>query len=179
MAKKYWCVFYYILQLRNRSIQVTENNRWNLRNLRKFPHNLYFEEVLQGLQPHHNLERISITSYHGSRFPNWMSTLVFRKLKEINLSDCPRCERLPSLGKLPCLARLGLCRMDCIKCLDEECYGDGECSFPALTKLSIREMSNLEKWAIDDSTESFPCLKDLSIKNAMRRNTQLRQTPRL
>ncbi|KAL8532091.1 hypothetical protein ACS0TY_008633 [Phlomoides rotata] len=123
----------------------------------------HFEEVLQGLQPHQNIEKISIASYHGSRFPGWMSTLVFQKLKEISLRDCPRCEHLPPLGKLPSLTCLNLCQMDSIKCLDVECYGDGETSFPALTSLKIRDMPNFERWTINSAKVFLPCLDSLEI----------------
>ncbi|KAL8532067.1 hypothetical protein ACS0TY_008613 [Phlomoides rotata] len=123
----------------------------------------HFEEVLQGLQPHQNIEKISIASYHGSRFPGWMSTLVFQKLKEISLRDCPRCEHLPPLGKLPCLKSLSLCQMDSITCLDGECYGDGETSFPALTSLEISNMPNFERWTINSAKGFLPCLDSLHI----------------
>ncbi|KAL8549949.1 hypothetical protein ACS0TY_008688 [Phlomoides rotata] len=118
----------------------------------------HFEEVLQGLQPHQNIEKISIASYHGSRFPGWMSTLVFQKLKEISLEDCPRCEHLPPLGKLPSLTCLRLCQMNSIKCLDGECYGDGETSFPALTRLEIWCMPNFERWTINSAKGCHSCI---------------------
>ncbi|KAL8532124.1 hypothetical protein ACS0TY_008659 [Phlomoides rotata] len=123
----------------------------------------HFDEVLQGLQPHQNIEKISIASYHGSRFPGWMSTLVFQKLKEISLMDCPRCEHLPPLGKLPSLTCLRLYKMDSIKCLDGECYGDGETSFPALTSLEINHMPNFERWTINSAKGFLPCLDSLRI----------------
>ncbi|KAL8532070.1 hypothetical protein ACS0TY_008616 [Phlomoides rotata] len=123
----------------------------------------HFEEVLQGLQPHQNIEKISIASYHGSRFPGWMSTLVFQKLKEISLEDCPRCEHLPPLGKLPSLTCLSLYKMNSIKCLDGECYGDGETSFPALTRLEIWCMPNFERWTINSAKVFLPCLDSLDI----------------
>ncbi|KAL0381427.1 UNVERIFIED_CONTAM: putative disease resistance protein RGA1 [Sesamum angustifolium] len=122
-----------------------------------------YEEVLKGLQPHQNLERIYIQSYQGSRFPNWMSTLELKNLKEVTLEDCRRCDHLPMLGKLPSLTNLKLCRMDSVKCLDVEFHGDGECVFPALEELRISEMPNLAEWKIGNSVQSFPRLKDLDI----------------
>lgn len=124
----------------------------------------HFEEVLQGLQPHQNIEKISIASYHGSRFPNWMSTSIYRQLKVVRLEDCPRCEHLPPMGKLPSLTTLSLYKMDSVKCLDGECFEDGETSFPALENLYIRSMPNLERWTMVDSAKSFPCLKVLVIR---------------
>ncbi|KAG8371945.1 hypothetical protein BUALT_Bualt12G0015500 [Buddleja alternifolia] len=124
----------------------------------------YFEEVLKGLQPHENLEKICINSYKGSRFPNWMSTSAFKHLNDICLKYCGRCEHLPTLGKLSSLKSLELKGMNCIKSLGTEWLGNGERSFPTLATLTISEMPNLEEWIIPDSVESFPCLKDLKIE---------------
>ncbi|KAL0424039.1 UNVERIFIED_CONTAM: putative disease resistance protein RGA1 [Sesamum radiatum] len=88
------------------------------------------EEVLLGLQPHHDLDAICIKSYQGSKFPSWMSTVAFNNLMKVTLEDCRRCEHLPPLGKLPSLTYLKLDRMDYIKCLNAELRGDGECVFP-------------------------------------------------
>ncbi|KAL0307756.1 UNVERIFIED_CONTAM: putative disease resistance protein RGA1 [Sesamum calycinum] len=123
----------------------------------------HYEQVLQGLQPHQNLEKICIKSYQGSRFPNWMSTLALKNLKEISLERCHRCEHIPPLGKLPSLTCLSLLGFDSIKCLDAEWDGDGESAFPALTTLKISNMPNLEEWNVGNAKESFPCLQDLTI----------------
>ncbi|KAL3812682.1 hypothetical protein ACJIZ3_013950 [Penstemon smallii] len=98
----------------------------------------HFEEVLEGLQPNRNLEKICIRFYQGSRFPNWMSISYFNNLKEINLEQCPRCVRLPPLG-------------------------DVESSFSTLKNLTIESMPNLVEWTIPDSLESFHCLEMLVI----------------
>lgn len=47
-----------------------------------------FNEVLEGLQPHKNLEQIVIARYPGSKFPNWMSSTSFTNLKEVDLQQC-------------------------------------------------------------------------------------------
>ncbi|KAG8373777.1 hypothetical protein BUALT_Bualt11G0060400 [Buddleja alternifolia] len=123
----------------------------------------HFEEVLEGLQPHENLEKICIESYRGSTLPNWTSTLAFKYLKEISLEYCG-IEHLPPFGKLPSLECLKLKGMGCIKYLGTEWHGDGESSFPVLTTLTIQKMPNLEEWTIADSAESFPCLRKLKIE---------------
>ncbi|KAK4426855.1 putative disease resistance protein RGA1 [Sesamum alatum] len=124
----------------------------------------HYEQVLQGLQPHQNLEKICIKSYQGSGFPNWMSTLALKNLKEISLEQCRRCKHLPPLGKLPSLTCLNLRGIDSVERLDAEWHGDGESAFPALTTLTISDMPNLEEWKIGN-VESFPCLKSLTISH--------------
>ncbi|KAL7090254.1 hypothetical protein ACP275_12G029200 [Erythranthe tilingii] len=117
----------------------------------------HFEEVLQGLEPHNNLETIRIESYQGSTFPNWMSTSAFKNMTEVSLDNCQGCEHLPPLGKLHSLKSLYLYGMDSIKSLD----AGGP--FPVLTSLKICKMPNFEEWTTTDSSESFPCLKNLDI----------------
>lgn len=123
-----------------------------------------FEEVLQGLQPHHNLEKICIKSYQGSKFPNWISTLAVKNLKEVSLENCQRCENLPPLGNLQSLTCLNLRGMDSVKHFGAEWHGDGESWFPALTSLTLIRMPNFEKWTAADSVQSFPCLSRLRIQ---------------
>ncbi|XP_073037965.1 disease resistance protein RGA2-like [Primulina eburnea] len=123
----------------------------------------HFEVTLEYIQPHHNLEQICVSSYQGSRFPNWMSSPAFINLSEITLEICEKCEHLPALGKLPALKVLKLVTLDSVRRLGGEWCGDGRSSFVALTKLSLSEMPNLEEWIIPNSHESFLRLKYLVI----------------
>ncbi|KAK9920810.1 hypothetical protein M0R45_029356 [Rubus argutus] len=62
------------------------------------------EDVLEGLQPHSNLEFLEIHRFKGERFPLWMKSRFFllnNNLKEIELANCNKCEGLPILGHLP------------------------------------------------------------------------------
>ncbi|CAK9177959.1 unnamed protein product [Ilex paraguariensis] len=123
------------------------------------------EEILDGLQPHPNLKKLSIWSYQGLKFPNWMLDL---NLIEISLRHCKRCEHLPPLGKLPSLKVLSIVAMDAFKCFNNDCYGDGEQSFPALEELIFRDMPSLEEWTTVDRGENFPCLRKLWIHGCPR-----------
>ncbi|KAL0462213.1 UNVERIFIED_CONTAM: putative disease resistance protein RGA1 [Sesamum latifolium] len=123
----------------------------------------YYDELLQCLQPHHNLEAICIESYQGVKFPNWMSALTLKNLKKVSLESCRICEHLPPLGKLPSLTDLNLHEMDSLKSLDDEWYVNGEILFPVLTTLSISDMPNLEEFRRGNSVESFACLKEITI----------------
>ncbi|XP_075498908.1 disease resistance protein RGA2-like [Primulina tabacum] len=115
----------------------------------------HFEATLENIQPHHNLEQICISSYQGSRFPNWMSAPAFINLSEITLERCEKCEHLPHLGKLPALKVLKLVGLDSVRRLGTEWCGDGKSSFVALTELRLLEMLDLEEWIIPNSHESF------------------------
>ncbi|GFP80763.1 putative disease resistance protein rga4 [Phtheirospermum japonicum] len=95
----------------------------------------HFAEVLQGLQPHEDLEKICIKSYQGSVLPNWMSTLALNKLTQITLENCQRCEHLPSFGQLPFLTCLKLHGMDSIIRLNAELHVQ---NFPSLESLTIQ-----------------------------------------
>ncbi|XP_012078050.1 disease resistance protein RGA2 [Jatropha curcas] len=108
-----------------------------------------FEETLCGRQPHSNLKKLCIIGYEGSKFPNWMENLLLPNLVEISLTECNKCEHLPSLGKLKFVKVLHLCRMDAVKFIGSEVYGDGESAFPSLEGLILGSMANLEEWAMN------------------------------
>ncbi|CAK9184282.1 unnamed protein product [Ilex paraguariensis] len=126
------------------------------------------EEILDGLQPHPNLKKLSIWSYQGLKFPNWMLDLDLQNLIEISLVGCKRCEHLPPLGKLPSLKVLFIGAMDAFKCFNNDYYGDGEQSFPALEQLYLEDMPSLEEWTTVDRGESFPRLRELYIRQCPR-----------
>ncbi|CAK9140010.1 unnamed protein product [Ilex paraguariensis] len=126
------------------------------------------EEILDGLQPHPNLKKLRICSYQGLKFPNWMLDLDLQNLIKISLVGCKRCERLPPLGKLPSLKDLSIFAMDAVKCFNNDYYGDGEQSFPALEKLRFSAMHSLEEWTTVDRGEIFPRLRELYINQCPR-----------
>ncbi|XP_027102405.2 putative disease resistance protein RGA4 [Coffea arabica] len=116
------------------------------------------EDVLEGLQPHPNLQGLEIHSFMGNKFPQWLINLS--KLETLRIEDCERCSELPSLGQLPSLKRLSLIRLDNIRFIGDEFYGitaNGEEEeegrsrasgssarrrkfFPALEQLYVRDM---------------------------------------
>ncbi|KAH7688922.1 P-loop containing nucleoside triphosphate hydrolase protein [Dioscorea alata] len=71
------------------------------------------EEVLEGLQPHPNLEKLRIYGYLGSKSPSWLMTLALQKLRKLCLIKCRNWVCLPaSLGLLPSLEELCLCDLE-------------------------------------------------------------------
>ncbi|KAK9071390.1 hypothetical protein SSX86_009959 [Deinandra increscens subsp. villosa] len=106
------------------------------------------KEVLEALQPHPNLKMLTISDYQGSRFPDWIGSLV--NLVSITFESCKKCETLHSIGKLPFLKVLELKGMDALKHLDDDL-------FPCLEKLVIKDCPSLIKLPY------FPNLKLLHV----------------
>ncbi|XP_058079926.1 putative disease resistance protein RGA3 [Magnolia sinica] len=122
------------------------------------------EQTLEGLQPHPNLKRLVVEGYVGVRFPQWMSNSLLLNLIEISLTNCRRCEQLPSLGQLPFLKVLEVNLMDAVKRIDNHFCGNVITQgFPSLEKLTIGNMPNLEEWSGFNGREVFPCLKQLLV----------------
>jgi len=86
-------------------------------------------------------------------------------LVEISLESCMNCEHLPPFGKLRFLKHLQLMRMDSVKCIGSEMYGDGDNPFPSLERLTLGPMMNLEEWETNTmgGSEIFTCLHKLQI----------------
>ncbi|KAF3958244.1 hypothetical protein CMV_016827 [Castanea mollissima] len=148
------------------------------------------EDVLEGLQPHPRLKSLKIGNFGGEKFPSWIVASVnisgglflLNHLLEICLKGCDKCEKIPTLGHLPCLKFLQIMAMDNVTCIGTEFYssdsgagsstgrgGSGRNAlFPALERLDLQHMHNLVEWkdAMDATTTGmvFPCLEELTIK---------------
>ncbi|KAK1407028.1 hypothetical protein QVD17_38638 [Tagetes erecta] len=121
-------------------------------------------EVLNELKPcNDHLEQLKITSYGGSKFPNWVGSSSFRHLKHVSISDCKRCSSLPSLGQLSSLKELVIEGLDGVEVVGLELFGTGDV-FPSLEKLSFVRMHGWKKWSTN-SRIVFPSLKKLFIED--------------
>ncbi|XP_038877689.1 putative disease resistance protein RGA3 [Benincasa hispida] len=132
----------------------------------------YYEDdhvrVLEGLQPHKNLQSLEINGFKGKVFPN---NIFVQNLVEVDLYKCERCVMLPMLGQLPNLKKLLIRSMVSVKSIGNEFYGidsnqlRNSFAFPQLKELHIYGMKKLEQW--DESTvvssNLFGCLKKLHI----------------
>ncbi|XP_027165940.1 putative disease resistance protein RGA3 [Coffea eugenioides] len=148
------------------------------------------EDVLEGLQPHPNLQGLGIHSFMGNKFPQWLIHLS--KLATLQIEDCKRCSELPSLGQLPSLKCLYLTRLPKIRSVGDEFYGiaineeeegrsraSGSSTrrrkfFPALEQLWVADMGNLVEWKGVDQVRStvgeaeadvFPVLRNFRIQS--------------
>ncbi|XP_050256173.1 putative disease resistance protein RGA4 [Quercus robur] len=135
------------------------------------------EKVLEGLQPHPNLKRLTIEVYEGKKFPSWVGSSLYHNLIEINLIRCWRCKEVPTLGQLPCLRVLEIIEMGKVRSIGSEFYfySDGSYRntttilFPALRILKLEGMVSLEEWKdakeLTTADEVFPCLEELTLRS--------------
>ncbi|XP_022878957.1 disease resistance protein RGA2-like [Olea europaea var. sylvestris] len=153
--------------------------------------NINDESVLEGLQPHEKLKSLIIQGFRGKNFPVWTRNMgiykgiggrlvIFDKLIEIEIGNCPKCEELPMLGHLPLLKHLKLTGLSNVRSIRQSFYGKSDCnstsssdgqetrvSFPSLKKLEIFSLWKLTEWeeAQMSGTQVFPCLEYLEILN--------------
>ncbi|KAM4118582.1 hypothetical protein ACB094_02G214600 [Castanea mollissima] len=137
------------------------------------------EDVLEGLQPHPLLKSLKIKNFRGEKFPLWIlagensggGLFLFKHLLEIRLVNCNNCQKIPTLGHLPCLKFLRIEGMNNVTCIGSEFYDSGNgrnALFPALERLDLKSMPNLVEWkdTMDPTTTEmvFPRLEELTIK---------------
>ncbi|XP_027337047.1 putative disease resistance protein RGA3 [Abrus precatorius] len=128
-------------------------------------------QLLENLQPHHNLERLQVNFYPGVRFPNWLSLLT--NVVHITLFYVRKCRCLPPLERLPSLKSLEISYFDELEYIYLPEDGFGVNFFPSLESLKLVWCSNLRGWRrlrddINDSRNlslplSFPHLSQLGV----------------
>ncbi|XP_042024521.1 putative disease resistance protein RGA1 isoform X3 [Salvia splendens] len=140
-------------------------------------------EVAEALVPHHNLKKLVIRRYEGSRLPDFMSS-PHNYIKEIHLTFLSEVSSLPAMGKLPFLEILQFYRLDELMFVGREFIGiESSCddvvvAFPKLEVLNFSRCSKWEEW--EDMTEEeeeeeesaaisiMPCLTKLTIRSCTR-----------
>ncbi|KAL4388793.1 hypothetical protein GQ457_09G022390 [Hibiscus cannabinus] len=135
------------------------------------------KEVMEGLQPHSNLQSLIVRNFPGESFPSWMLGLVggsntrlllLDNLIELELIDCINCECLPPLGQLHNLRFLKLKSLEKVKHMGNEFYCNGTNDGVPLTgqclsleKLRIEKCSSVSN--IGDGLATCVNLKELTI----------------
>jgi len=122
--------------------------------------------VLEALQPDTNLNRLTILNYHGSSFPDWLGGAQLPNLVSLNLNRCKFCLCLPPLGQLPSLKELSILGCHKIEIIGPEFYGNNSSNVPfrSLESLHFQSMLEWKEWFCFKGGESFPFLKELSIR---------------
>ncbi|CAL5381198.1 unnamed protein product [Camellia sinensis] len=126
-------------------------------------------DMLDAMRPSKLLERLTISGYGSSKFPNWIGDVSFSKMVFMRLKGSRCCTSFPPLGQLPLLKNLYIEGMSAIKRLGCEFYGQqcGAKPFPSLERLSFEFMPEWEDWSTfeTDGVQPFGHLSELSIIN--------------
>ncbi|EYU21494.1 hypothetical protein MIMGU_mgv1a023250mg [Erythranthe guttata] len=147
------------------------------------PSTSVWNEVLDALHPHPNLQQLTIRFYNGSQLPRWI-TSPLNQLTYVELAYCDGLLLLPPLGKLPLLETLLICGLSKLEYVGREFLGiattTSSCSsgtnniiyggFPKLKKLSFWSCPKWNKWeditTAQEEEEEYsimPCLTELTI----------------
>ncbi|TVU14782.1 hypothetical protein EJB05_38275, partial [Eragrostis curvula] len=111
-------------------------------------------DVLESLQPHHNLKCLQISGYSGATSPSWLASSV-TNLRALHLEDCGEWQILPSLGSLPFLIKLKLRNMKKVI----------EVSIPSLEELVLFNLPKLELCSCSSVMDLSSSLRVLKISN--------------
>lgn len=122
------------------------------------------DAVLEGLQPHRDLQELRITRYPGATSPSWLGVKM-EKLTSLYLRNCRKLNALPVLGELPCLELLDVKELSCVERIDGGFCGAG--TFPKLKKVVLDDMPALLSWG-DMPKLAFPLLTEVSIVDCPR-----------
>ncbi|KAF3441381.1 hypothetical protein FNV43_RR15295 [Rhamnella rubrinervis] len=124
--------------------------------------------VLDRLQPHKNIQRLSVKNYGGRSFPDWMGYHSLSCIEDLRLYGCKNCGRLPPLGELPSLERLEIGGFDTVERIGDEFYlNDSSTSssrvteppFKSLKSLTFENMGEWKEWSLVGG--AFPILEML------------------
>ncbi|RVW71204.1 putative disease resistance RPP13-like protein 1 [Vitis vinifera] len=132
--------------------------------------------VLEWLQPHRNLEKLTIAFYGGPNFPSWIKNPSFPLMTHLVLKNCKICTSLPALGQLSLLKNLHIEGMSEVRTIDEDFYGGIVKSFPSLEFLKFENMPTWKDWFFPDADEQvgpFPFLRELTIRRCSKLGIQL------
>ncbi|XP_057744081.1 putative disease resistance protein At3g14460 isoform X2 [Arachis stenosperma] len=125
-------------------------------------------DILDKLQPHRNLEWLSIYRYRGETFPDWLGLPCYSNMTTLILFVCKNCRQVPSLGQLPSLQYLAIRGLHGLERIGGEFYNKAESShqgtpFRSLESLIFNGMPRWREWHIPHDFDGFPKLKTLSI----------------
>ncbi|KAL8461812.1 hypothetical protein ACS0TY_033060 [Phlomoides rotata] len=139
-------------------------------------------DVMDALEPHPNLNNLTIMDFGGSKLPRWMVSPL-NQLRNLTLWNCEHLTSLPAFGKLPCLEVIHLINMTTLEIVGRDFLGitrggegGGGCdtiiAFPKLKKLDIRFCGNWKVWediTVEEEEEEcaassiMPCLTQLTV----------------
>ncbi|CDP20724.1 unnamed protein product [Coffea canephora] len=117
--------------------------------------------VLDGLQPHPNLEELVIKNFMGDQFPGWLmdlpTTTTLPKLASLEFNYCHGCRELPPLQNFTSLKELVIKYCGGLTNLP----GDMLHSCTSLQKLQVTDCNNLISFPLD--LQQTPSLLELGL----------------
>ncbi|XP_051195078.1 putative disease resistance protein RGA1 isoform X1 [Lolium perenne] len=125
---------------------------------------IVLRDVLEGLQPHRNLQELKIEGYGARIFPDWMlQGHVFTNLQSLHVVNCRFLEVLPPFGKFHSLKNLTLDSLPSVK------HADGA-SFGCLQNLEEFKVSSMRAWIVwshveEDHGPFLPYVKKFQLLN--------------
>ena len=125
--------------------------------------------VLDSLQPHSNLKRLTIKGYCGKSFSSWVGDASFSNISSLRLENCKFCGSLPSFEQLPSLQYLWIVGLDALVTVGRQFYGSGSSlmkPFGALKFLWFESMLKWKEWfpfEAENEGVAFPNLEELHI----------------
>ncbi|XP_042438379.1 putative disease resistance protein RGA1 [Zingiber officinale] len=121
------------------------------------------EQVLEGLQPHHNIQSLTIRGYNGARPPNWLHGQVYSRLEAFHLENCKRWNDLSVIGQLSQLKSLSLVKIPVHTQNLHNLFDPIVCKFfSQLESLVLEGITMLEDLP---NLGQLPCLTVISIKS--------------
>ncbi|EYU45438.1 hypothetical protein MIMGU_mgv1a000800mg [Erythranthe guttata] len=134
-----------------------------------------WNDILDALEPHPNLRKLTICEYKGSRLPRWIASPL-NQLTFIFLYNCEYLASLPPLGKLPLLKTLRISGLSELKFVGREFLGITTTTttsiiggFPKLEELLFEDCPEWKEWEDITAEEDcdgvsiMPCLTELII----------------
>ncbi|KAF3964289.1 hypothetical protein CMV_011405 [Castanea mollissima] len=128
-------------------------------------------EILDKLQPHANLRKLTIENYGGTIFSNWLGQASCN-IVSVQIHSCKYCLFLPPFGKLPSLEFLSIVGLDGVVTIGSEFYGTVDSRgkpFASLKTLRFKNMLQLQEWLPfrddDEGVVAFSGLQQLYIQN--------------
>jgi hypothetical protein len=136
------------------------------------------EGVLESLVPHGELKVLKLHGYGGLAVSKWMrDSRMFQCLRELVVTECPRCKDLPVVWLSPSLEVLELSGMIglttlCTNVDVAEAAGRSASRqiFPKLRRMRLQYLPELERWTDQDSAGEpagasvmFPMLEELRV----------------
>ncbi|KAM6579240.1 hypothetical protein CsatA_003014 [Cannabis sativa] len=130
-------------------------------------------EVLNALQPHTNLKKLTIFGYNGTNLPDWVANPSYSNLGNIRL-DCKNC--CLSLLSFQQLSSLNCLRISCLDMNEEiQCISLNK-PFLFLIRLELF-WTNILDWSFANTNDQnrgiFSCLKQIDLRKCGKLNVAL------